>query len=292
MDILSKVKSRELGEFPISYSSSMAILLVADSNADSPSVKEAKVKPEELWINVGTLFRNLENAIDSSIIGRVTRDMMVEVLIDEITLIVNYLRDLYGNKLRVVFYQSNYSFLFKKFPRASVKSPSTEKQIAYDGLLKATLKEIEPKIKDLIKEDFTIGKEPYVDYHVLSNLPECGNKTLWVITHHAVDLLGFGRAKEVKLLESNTARLRGKYEWNKKLTGKNLDQIPFNKLTIQIFGDRGTNFNSMGAKFKKEIFELADKNKWNPSTTTVRIDYHLSTMKDTFTGNIFKAMLK
>jgi hypothetical protein len=292
MDILSKVKLRELGEFPVSYGTSMAILLLADSNSESPSLEAAKQKPDELWINVNTLFRNLENAIDSSVIERVTRKIMTDTLIDEITLIVNYLRDLYGDKLKLVLYQSSYDFVFKICPSASVKVPSTEKQIKYDKLLKSTLLDLKPRIEELIKEDFTLGGKAYVDFHILTKLPECENKSLWVLTHHAIDLLGFARAKTVMLLESNTARLRGKTEWNAKLTGKNIENIPFNKLTIQIFGDRGTNFNSMGAKFKKEIFQLAEKEKWNPTTTPVRIEYHLSKMNDKFTSNVFKMMLK
>jgi len=292
MDILAKVQSRELGEFPVSYGTSMAILLLADSNSESPSLKEAKVKPEELWINVGTLFRNLENVIDATIIDKVTAEIAIQVLIEEIRLTVNYLRDLYGDKLRIVFYQSTYEYLSRKFPRAAIKHASTKKQLAYDNLLIKTLKGIQDPLKHLIAEDFTIGKKPYVDYRILKDFPDANYKTIWVITHHVVDLLGFRRAKEVKLLESHTARLRSKFEWNQKLTGKKLEKIPFNKLTIQIFGDKGTNFNSMGAKFKNLIFELANEYKWNPSTTETSVKYNLSTMKDTFTGKIFTMMLK
>lgn len=292
MDISTKVQERELGEFPISYNSSVAIMLLADKNKESPSLEAAKTKPEELWINIGTLFRNLENAIDPNIVEKLTTDILVRTLVEEVRLTVNYLRDIYQDKLKVVLYQSTYEFLHSKFPMSIIKKPSTQKQLIYDRLLTKTLKLIQPEITELIKSDFSIAEVPYVDYHVLRNLPNSEYKTLWVLTHHAVDLLGFKRAKEVKLLESSTARLRGKYEWNAKLTGKNLDKIPFNKLTLQIFGDRSNNFNSMGMKYKKILFALADEYKWNPTITEVKMKYNISAMKDTFSSKILLMMLK
>lgn len=292
MDLLTKVQNRELGEFPVSFGTSMAILLVGDSNKESPSIKEAKEKPEQLWINIGTLFRNMESVIDKTVTAKLTSDITVPVLLEEIRLIVNYVREIYADKMRVVFYQSDYVWLHKEFPRAGVKTPTTELQKNYDRILKQTLRAIKKPMRDLIKEDFTLGDRAYVDYHVFEDFPQAEFKTLWVLTHHPVDLLGFKRTKKVQLLESQTARLRSKYEWNAKLTGKKVEHMPFNKLTIQIFGDQGTNFSSMGAKYKKVLFDVAKERKWNPTTSVTMVDYHLSNIKDHFSGNVLRMMLK
>lgn len=42
--------------------------------------------------------------------------------------------------------------------------------------------------------------------------------------------------------------------------------MPFNHVTLQFFGD-GVHFGTFPAKEKKQIIELADARRWNPTTS-------------------------
>ena len=147
MDIYDQMLNRELGEFPISYGSAMPILLVMDANSESNSKERAKDKPDELWINLSTLTRNVENVLDRKLLPKVTGELMARVLLDEITKIVNELRRMFNDKLKVVFYQSNYNFLLREFPRAKIRTPP-KSQADSVRIEKQTLEIIEKPLKE------------------------------------------------------------------------------------------------------------------------------------------------
>ncbi|MNL71249.1 hypothetical protein D3C87_1963770 [compost metagenome] len=51
--------------------------------------------------------------------------------------------------------------------------------------------------------------------------------------------------------------------------------MPFNHVTLQFFGD-GVHFNTFPNKEKKQIIELADARRWNPTTTLDKMRMDIS----------------
>ena len=67
--------------------------------------------------------------------------------------------------------------------------------------------------------------------------------------------------------------------------------MPFNAMTLQIFGD-GENFAAYPRKLKLELIELAKKNKWSPITTNAKVESDLNKMTDKLGAQMLKDMLR
>ena len=67
--------------------------------------------------------------------------------------------------------------------------------------------------------------------------------------------------------------------------------MPFNAMTLQIFGD-GENFAAYPRKLKLELIELAKKNKWSPITTNSKVESDLNKMTDKLGAQMLKDMLR
>lgn len=283
---------RELGEFPISYGSSMAILLLTDSNNESPSADEAaKGKPEEIWINIATLFRNIHNAIDKGYYKLLNELTGTTIMYDEISQIVDYLKGHLNDTIKINFYYSDYKYLKKEFSKANLKSPSTAKQKEYAKLEEDICSIVANDLETYIEENLMQGDEALAEFHNFKKFPECEFKEIWVMTHLPVDLLGFKKAKKIRLLESHTAKLKSKANWNSKFSGADkLKHIPFNKLTIQIFGDKSNHFLTAPNKVKKAVLEVAEENNWKATTPERLTRFHISNMKDRFTSSVLLSM--
>lgn len=111
------------------------------------------------------------------------------------------------------------------------------------------------------------------------------------MTHVPVDLLTGTRFSKLTLLESHTAKLKNKLDWNSKLTnGKDLPNMPFNAMTLQVFGDGGLFFSPMPMAVKKEVMSIAEKYKWTPATSLDKVKYGLQGMNDHLTRQILLTM--
>ena len=106
-----------------------------------------------------------------------------------------------------------------------------------------------------------------------------------------IDLLSNYSFPSCKLLESHTGKIKPKTYWNSKLSGKDSGLMPFNAMTLQIFGD-GENFAAYPRKLKLELIELAKKNKWSPITTNAKVESDLNKMTDKLGAQMLKDMLR
>jgi hypothetical protein len=74
------------------------------------------------------------------------------------------------------------------------------------------------------------------------------------------------------------------------LGNKDLIKIPFNKFSLQVFGDKET-FSPLPQLIKKEVLRLANDFNWTQITTLDRIQFCLTTIKDSEISNILLKLL-
>lgn len=240
---------RTLSSLPISVGTGLAIeSLVQDNLAKYSSV----------LFNIRTIFRNALSAYSIEN-GLPSVDMLVTSMEEDMVAIAEVLSATrLTTHINLIFYQPTYKGIKSMFPLAKLKligeSKSTKQQLLIEELrVKATDKIINRFDKIIIKNDVLI--------------PNFNGNGL-VLTHHPVDLATAHAYTRLKLLESHTGAIKPYSEFYTKLTSSSeLTNIPLNKLTIQVFGDRATNFYSLSIKLKEVVKNLAGKTNWSTAST-------------------------
>lgn len=263
---------REIDSIPISVGTAMAIQALAENK-----------RYDSLWINVRTLVRNVLGAMPTEIRDEFTKSpaesapAVAAVISQEVEVIRNYLN---GRINSVKLYLLEYEDLAKKYPMAQLRVANTDKQKAMEKLMSTVLDKI-------MAADF----DQVIEWDKGSELEGEYTNSL-IITHYSVDLLSRTKFKQLRLLESHTGAIKSKSMWYTKLTdGRKLVNIPFNRFTIQIFGDGGILFDRMSTRFRNEIILLAREKKWTPVTTLDRIRFSLNSMKDKYSAEMLKKLI-
>ena len=98
------------------------------------------------------------------------------------------------------------------------------------------------------------------------------NRTVLILTNYAIDLLQRYKFTSLSLLESHTGAVKPPAMWYTKLNnGKELTTIPFDRMTIQMFGDGSNLFSPFPIKIRRTMLTISEKNKWTPMTTKAYI---------------------
>lgn len=242
------MNKRTLSTLPISVGTGLAIEALAQTPMASYS---------SLIFNIRTLFRNALGSFDGEklpgekeLFEAVSEDMM------GIATAINSLK--FNTHLNLIFYQPSYKGIRQAFPWAKLKIPGEVKMTPHQIAVEALRKKVTEKILDKFSK---------VVIKTNVGLPSFNGNAL-VMTHHPVDLAVSSAYSRLNLLESHTGVIKGFPEFNSKLTGgSELTNIPLNKLTIQVFGDRATNFYSLPQGVKNEIKALADARNWSTAST-------------------------
>lgn len=231
---------------------------------------------KEIWFNIRTVFRNIYNALDSNVKDKLTKELALQVTFNELNNILNVYRTVsFGSK--VVFYVCHYKSLLKEYPNAFYKAVKTDNQRKYNELEDHIVKEI-VKSSTLVK---------VFDVKIKGMFPKAA-----IVTHYPLDLLSHRSFEKLVLLESHTGNIKGKSEWNSKLTnGKEIPNIPFNPLTLQIFGD-GVLFSPMIINIRRMIIELSIQRHWNVITSRDKIISDIKTLKDHLVKDMLLLMAK
>lgn len=284
----SPVYERTVSAFPFSTGTSLAFESLFEGKNES--IDPERQIPQkvnitdynELWINVGCLFRNLYTAIPRDRVqDTVSRDC-VDALVDEMTQIRELVNEQSQGKTRVIYYICSYKGLEKEFKGALRRIPNTDKQKFYQNLLDETLNKLVRRVKETHELDIK-------EFDVII-FPDERIKAL-VITHYAVDLLSAKRFRSMDLLESHTGVLKKFNTWyTKYFNGKELMMIPFNEHLIKFFGDNDL-IVPFHFKVRRVIQEVAERNKWNYATSMPKVRSDLSTIKDHFARNEILKML-
>lgn len=255
---------RELGEIiPISIPTALAV----ESFLSPTEARNMEFSKYDLWINAKTLFRNLYSTIENPE-GCTVDDLLADLLEEHTiltTILDSHMETLKG---KYYFYSNHHRSLVtrKLYKTALLKEPSTEKQKKYAA--------IEVEVVNAFVE--LLAEKVYVDDVALKGQDRRGV----VITHQPFDLLSRYKFSDLVLLESHTGTFKRPVEWNTKLTGgsKNL-RIPFNALTLQVFGDNSTMFKTYPTVVKRLIHGLSEERKWSGATTIDKIKNDLFFIK-------------
>lgn len=267
---------REIGHFPISIGTSLAIEGALGIHPDNKKKKQLH-RYKALYVNVETLFRNLYGAVPTAHKDKITVNDYAQALAQEISIISAIVNEETKGYTTTVFYINDQSDLNKKLPKAKFKERFTDKQKLMLELKRLVL-ENTPSLLDenqqiIIYKNKLSGKIPTL-----------------VLTHQPTDLLSVYEFPRLDLLESHTGEIRNKSTWWKKLhLGKN-DTLPFNAFTLQVFGDNHY-IDPQPAKIRKEVVDLSLKHKWTQTTSIGTIRMGVSGIQDKENRDTLRALL-
>ncbi len=263
------LETRVKGLFNISIATSLAFeglfgIMQENQPKDNPSFNIF----DEIWVNVRTLFRNINGSIDQNEEGRLVAEDYYNALLEEIILIQAFVKE-YKADLKVNFYVNTYQTLTRMYPFAYFKDAKTDKQKEYSTM--------ENNAILLLFKHF--GKDNGILHQFDVSLRFNGGKTL-LLTHYPVDILNAHNYRSLGLLESHTGVVKSKAAWNTKLKGGATIRIPFDRLMIQLFGESGGLFLPYPLSTRKRILELSVKHNWNGTTTPDTVKRHIKEARD------------
>lgn len=252
---------RSLGALGMSIGTSLAI--------EQPE-SAAQIRASDVIIfNLLTLIRNAHDSYESKEEkADLKPEQLMEDVINDLKMLSRWLEEIRKTKpLQLVVYYPSYLTMKFRFPLADLAKRETEIQKKFDKLSSKTADLIYGKYKKLI-ERTDVG------------MPSFKGKGI-VLTHRVVDLAVHDHVARLTLMESYTGKLKPYTQWYTKLTGgKELYFLPFNKLTIQIFGDKSTDFASSSKAIKELVKKLAQEFNWTPATTVSRCRININMLPD------------
>lgn len=254
---------RSIGALGMSIGTSLAI--------EQPEAAAQIRGSDVILFNLLTLIRNAHDAYETKDerLGLKPEQLMEDV-VNDLKMLSRWLEEVRKTKpLQLVVYYPSYFSLKFRFPLADLKKDEkpTELQKKYTTLSEKTADLIYGKYKKLI-ERTDVG------------MPSFKGRGI-AMTHRVVDLAVHDHVARLTLMESYTGKLKPYTQWYTKLTGgKELFFLPFNKLTIQVFGDKSTDFMSSSKGIKEIVKKLAKEFNWTPATTVSRCRVNINMLPD------------
>jgi len=241
---------RTLGAFNMSVGTSMAL--------EKDAIDEI-TQTNSFLVNLRTLVRNVMQSYAPDDIIDV--ETVIKDTKSDLTELAKWLAAAVGRRSLVfIVYYPSYKSLRSIYSKADLVTNETRREKArksQDILEKVCLKLAQEFPQQITKTD--------------TQLPKFGGRGL-IITHHVVDLTTTPSTTRLKLLESHTGTAKPYTKWYTKLTGgKDLFYMPFNRLSIQVFGDKAVNFYSSSMGLKKLIEDLAISKQWNSGTSYSKV---------------------
>lgn len=255
--------SRTLGQFPLSISTSLAFEGLFGVHEDHPT-PEGHPAPwvgyEFLHINVRTLIRNCFTSMPAQAAYGVSAYELTEIVAEEITIIKNILKDKITDKrFSFAFYLPSYENLARTFPFATLRGVSTEKQKFYAL--------IEDSVVRKLLEHYVIGTVIHESIQIKTTM---GRGRALMLSHYPIDILT-AKYKNFEVLESHTGRIKKQYELTNKLKTAKDSNLPFDVMTLQMFGDSADLFKPAELKVRRVMLKIANQYNWNETTTKDRI---------------------
>lgn len=216
-------------------------------------IKE-KIEFDAVFLNARTVFRAYHGSYKSE--NRPGKLDLIKGFLEELTNIKAFIEQL-GYDVNV--YVPLYPKPEKKFPDARPKANTYPSQRIYaDWEITALAMVVKEKIADQV-----------CNYSINGH----SGKTV-MMTHFPIDLLSQYNFGDLTLLETNSGALKDRTEWYTKISSpaKLGPKMPFNILSLQVFGDKSKLFSSIKElKDKKALIELAEKKRWKPFTSLAKI---------------------
>lgn len=262
------LSQRTMGNFPISIATSQAIESFIGKLPEAPTADPEIRRRDLLMINIRTLIRNIFGSMDKDQRAKVDEYNVAESLIAEMRTIEGIITEESDGVCQTMFYYCSYDDFLRKFTKSIPKTANTilQKQNAASEM--SVIKYILGEMKD---------QAPVEKY--TTDFPNIDADTA-ILTHYPIDLLQRYKFKSLVLLESHTGAVKPPMMWNTKLhEGRDLEIIPFDRMTLQIFGDNVL-FVPMAVKIRQRVYKVATKNAWTPATTKDFAIYSIEQNRD------------
>lgn len=271
------ISGRELGVgVPVSIGTSIAMESALGLLPEHETAKPVINDYDAVWINLRTIYRNLMGAMETESRKTLMPEEIAEAINNEMMIIQSAISDKTRGLVSVVFYVCNFSSLNRRFPHAAHRNVNTQNQQTSYTLEQTSIRMVldSGTMADVRKFDIEFG--------------ESGKKVL-LVTHQPIDLLNRYKFGKLDLLETHTGAIKPPSRWYTKLNGgKDLVNIPFDRMTLQVFGD-STMFSPMNLKIRRHLVELAKKHGWTYLTTR---DYVMKCIKDERDPNLEAYVMK
>lgn len=256
---------RPLGQFPISIATSLALEGLFGIHEEHP-VASNRPRPwvgyDFLHINVRTLIRNCYQSLPSGDAQLIPAKHFAKIVAEEISIINTVIADnITDENFTVAYFFASYENLARAFPRAVLKGVSTDKQKHYAS--------IEDQVIELLLKDSILNTIIYEKVQLRTQL---GNGKALMLSHYPVDVL-VAKHKRFSILESHTGYIKQKHELTNKIKSK--WDMPFDIMTIQLFGDTANMFKPAELKVRQVMYKLAQKYHWNSTTTEEKIKFNV-----------------
>lgn len=269
------LQGRNMGTYPVSIATSRALEGIFGIHEDINYPLNNKYpykKFAQLAINYRTMIRNIIGSVNSQAADSFTPEILIILIAEEMSLINEIVASASRNNLEVIYYTAGYGpSTLKYLPYANLKSPKTtiqlkERQLENDVLAGLTQLRRLNNPPVILPEGALSNLSG--DIPTFSQRLEVSKGVLY-LTHLPLDILKTPKGRKA-LLESHTGKVKGEQDMISKLRGKPKN-IPFDIMTIQMFGDTGMTLDSHNSKLRKELSELGEKKGWNATTTESRI---------------------
>lgn len=249
---------RTLGGLEMSVGTSLAF--------ESESFNGMFGSVDAVLVNIHTVLRNAGSAFDEPP-ETIDVDLLFSAARDDITKLTKILISKQGSRsINFILYCPSYSGLSREFNKADLWVPTKPKQILKRQLDNKVITKINKEYGSLIVSTDC-------------KLPQFAGTGI-ILSHHPVDLVMTSAASRLLLLESYTGNVKASTKWYTKLTGNGseLFNMPLNKLTIQVFGDKSTNFKSSTLAIKNLVKQVALDGRWTSATTKERVKNTISNL--------------
>lgn len=223
-----------------------------------------------LYVNIRTLYRNFIASLDLKQPQSVSDNEFIETFLNEVTEFERLVKELTDNRVATLFYYPEYKEIDKRLPHLKRKqyNPSI-----YDEVEENMWSKLQQEQRFLpINVEF-IGEEGFPSNYL----------DITMLTSFAVDLLEAPKFNTITLLESFTGKLKKRQEWYTKLNlPKSNDyeyRVPFNKFTLQVFGDKSGFYQRPDIQMRRFVSQMAKEDNWLPIATIERLKASIRKVK-------------
>lgn len=262
---------RHLGQLPLSIATSIAfesLLNMEPSENASEHVRKPKGDKQPIsefntiWINLRTLLRNIDGAIDKDAEKNASPRDYYHVLLSEISTIDGIISNL-PYEINVVYYAKSFNSLTTIWKQALFRDVTAPRLKVFSVIERNVLDFLVDDIKkEILNKDKFIMADCFI--HIKDNSA--------LLSHFPIDLLLRRGGKFKALIESHTGAIKYKKDWNTKLRdGKKYPRIPFDSAMIQIFGDSQNMLSPQSKQIREKLASMSEKYQWHPLTTKERI---------------------
>ena len=220
----------------------------------------------------------------------VSPEVLFNTLVSEVEVIENISQQDETNKIKVLFYYSDYSGINygKLIKIAQVRRDSTVNQMFYRGQLIKTMELLRNYFIAYYPGRYVYTYNLMLDWHYIKN-----SINVLVLTHVPYDLYGYKSCNKLDLIESNTGLLKPRNLWYTKfypIKDTVLNTIPFCKQMLFLFGDH-VMFSPISLKTRKQIVNISVEKGWNHTTSIERIKQCLSLSNDSEIKQLSELMI-